>query len=183
MKKIVLFLIGVFLLYFIGSGIYEQLNKKSAKSARLECHKKSTVFENLQRPELLESLRNSLESSKYSIETSVEKAVYMQSRLFEYVDPKEAEKYVLSTLEKYKKAGSSGESKNAQIKLLIYENDKKDPGKKSDKAKLYAGYLLFDFIVDNKTVYKIQIDFMDDHGKDINQKIECAIKSLFTYKG
>ena len=63
---------------------------------------------------------------------------------------------------------------------MVYENDKKDPGKKTPKSKKYAGYLTATFKIDNKKVYKIQTDFMSLQGEDIPQRISCIVKSVMT---
>jgi len=67
-------------------------------------------------------------------------------------------------------------------KLLVSyytrENDIKDPGKKTKKSKLYAGYLVFEFKLHDKTVYKTQTDFQDKQGKDIADRVSCVIRSF-----
>ncbi len=70
-----------------------------------------------------------------------------------------------------------------QIKYYIYENDKEDSGKKGKKSKLYAGYLLFEFKLQNKLIYKIQTDYMKIDASDIQSRINCVIKSFITLKG
>jgi hypothetical protein len=72
--------------------------------------------------------------------------------------------------------------KNYNYSYYIYENDKNDPGKKTKKSKLYAGYIVFEVKnKNNKTIYKVQIDFMDKHGADIVGSINCTIESFMTY--
>lgn len=180
--KVVSALAALLIVFFVSSAIYEQMNKKSAKSTRLDCHKKSIVFERVNNPKLISQLQELLKSSEVIISTRIEKAKYMQSTLFEYID----EKNVKELLKRYIKAYNKDNiniNKNITIDLLIYENDKKDPGKKTKKSKLYAGYLVFDFKLDRKNVYKIQIDFMDLQGRDISEKLKCALKSVMSVKG
>ena len=62
--------------------------------------------------------------------------------------------------------------------VLIYENDKEDKGKKNNDAKSYAGYLVFEFKYNNTLVYKIQSDYMNLNGNDIEDRMNCAIKSF-----
>jgi len=73
-------------------------------------------------------------------------------------------------------------SKSADIfvDIMIYENDKKDPGKKTARSKLYAGYIEATFKVNKQITYKIQTDFMNLKGKDIPQRITCLVNSVMT---
>ena len=71
-------------------------------------------------------------------------------------------------------------NKKLVIDYFIYENDKDDPGKKTAKSKLYAGYLVFNFLLEGEQVYRLQIDFMDMQGKDIDEKIRCIMKSVLS---
>lgn len=75
---------------------------------------------------------------------------------------------------------SENNDKRLIIDYFIYENDKKDPGKKTAKSKLYAGYLVFHFLIADEKVYRLQIDFMDMQGKDIEEKIQCMMKSILS---
>lgn len=66
------------------------------------------------------------------------------------------------------------------INYYIYENDKEDSGKKNNDAKSYAGYLVFEFKYDNKLVYKIQTDYMNLDGNDIDDRMDCAVNSFIS---
>jgi hypothetical protein len=48
------------------------------------------------------------------------------------------------------------------------------------KAKMYEGYLLFEYKLDTKLIYKMQIDFLDKEGRDIGSVMECSLKSLWS---
>lgn len=72
------------------------------------------------------------------------------------------------------------DSRRVQIDTYLYENDKNDKGKKTKKAKLYAGYVVMDFKLDKKSVYKIQVDYMDIDTKDLKNRVDCAIQSFIT---
>lgn len=178
MKKYIYIIFTAALLFLIGKSIYEQINKTGAKSLRLECHKNSTVFEKVLKPELLEKLQKDIEKGNIKVDIQIEKAKYMESKLFNHVDPQKVKKEFI-TLLNYKTLDKK--TKNS-VNILIYENDKNDPGKKTPKSKLYAGYLVFSFKVDNTLVYKLQIDFFDHQGKDISKVLKCALKSISTIK-
>lgn len=178
MKKYIYLSIAAILIFFIGQSIYKQINKTGAKSARLECHKNSTVFEKVLKQELLAQLQEDIKKGNIKVNIEIEKAKYMESKLFEYVDPQIVKKQFIDLL----KSDQNKETKNS-VNILIYENDKNDPGKKTDKSKLYAGYLVFSFKAGNTLVYKLQIDFWDAQGKDIPKVLQCAIKSILTIKG
>jgi len=72
---------------------------------------------------------------------------------------------------------------NYKLSYYIYENDIKDPGKKNEKSKKYAGYIVTKLRnKKNKLIYQNQIDFMDFKGADLANSVECSVESLLTYK-
>ena len=169
-------LIGV--MFIIIKSVYDQTQKPSAKAARLACHTKSVVFEKVQNQALIKELQNALRGADVSIATSTLESQYMPTRLFEYLKASDAEQQTRQELAKY--ALSSPVQKKAKIHITIYENDKLDPGKKNAEAKIYAGYLIYQFYLADEAVYKIQIDFMDLKATDVDQKIKCAIDSVMS---
>jgi hypothetical protein len=169
-------LIGVVLI--IMKSAYDQTQKPSAKAARLACHTKSVVFEKVQAPSLLKELQNALRSGDVAITTKTLEAKHMPTHLFEYLKASDVEQKTHQELAKH--ALSSPVQKKASIEITIYENDKLDPGKKNTEAKLYAGYLIYQFSLDTQPVYKIQIDFMDLKASDVDEKIVCAIDSVMS---
>lgn len=175
----VIAIIGIIL----ADGIIDKMSfsKESANSKRLQCQMKSTTFERVIRPELMNQLQKSIENNSAKVSIDIEKAKYMESRLFYYVKPEVVLEQIKEKIKTYNK-NKINLKDNVTIDVLIYENDKDDPGKKSEKAKVYAGYLVFSCKVDKKLVYKIQIDFMDHEGLDIQNKISCAIDSIMTIK-
>ena len=175
MKKYIYLIITITFLGAIGNSVYQQINKKSAKSVRLECHKSSTVFEKVINPTLLKQLQNDIQHGNLKVTTEIEKATYMESTLFDFVDQEKIKKEFESLV-----AVNTSDNLKNSLNILIYENDKNDPGKKTAKSKLYAGYLMFSFKVDNTLVYKLQIDFFDNEGKDISKVLQCALKSILT---
>jgi len=179
MKKYIYIVVVFLFIVSIGNSIYQQLNKKSAKSVRLECHKNSTVFEKIVKPKFLEKLQNDTKNGNLKVVIEIEKSKYMKSKLFNYIDQFEVKQNFEEILNK---SSSIKEKLDSSVNILIYENDKDDPGKKTAKSKLYAGYLVFSFKVDKSLVYKLQIDFFDNKGKDIQKVLKCGLKSLLTLK-
>jgi len=103
----------------------------------------------------------------------------MKSRLFEYVNLEDVDTMVTETITaKQHLKNISGEK--LHITYYIYENDKKDPGKKTPKSKLYAGYLHFTFEMNGTKVYINQSDFMDLQGQDISKSVQCVIDSFLS---
>eukprot|EP01156_Anaeramoeba_ignava_P006593 Anaeramoba_ignava/a349064_22.p2 GENE.a349064_22~~a349064_22.p2 ORF type:complete len:178 (+),score=6.66 a349064_22:827-1360(+) len=176
MKKYIYIIAAAVLVFFIGQSVYQQVNKKSAKASRLECHKNSTVFEKVLNQNLLAQLQNDIKNGEIKVNINIEKAKYMKSKLFDFVDPEN----VQTEFAKLAGQKASADEPNSSVDILIYENDKNDPGKKTEKSKLYAGYLVFSFKVGNTLVYKLQIDFLDHEGKDISKVLECGLKSVLT---
>ena len=166
------------LVLIVSKSIYDQMNKGGASAKRLDCHTKSVVFEKVLSPLHVKELQNVLRGQDIDITIATRPAKYMQTQLFEHVDILEIKKQTKEALKQYK--ASSPTTKKGSISIIVYENDKLDPGKKTAKSKLYAGYLIYTFVLDDTPVYKIQIDFMDDKGGDIAQKIVCALQSVMS---
>ena len=178
MKYIAAILAFVFLVFLVKVG-FENTAKKSSKSVRLECHKKSTVFERVYDQALMKGAQRALQKGEYELLSRAKKAQYMESKLFEYVDMKAVDQMVKDALDAHKDTQVESNTP-VTIDYFVYENDKGDPGKKTKASKLYAGYMHFKVMVEGERVYVIQLDFMDLQGKDIPEKVECAVKSIMT---
>ncbi len=175
-------LVVLLLALAIGNEIYKQINKvpKSAKTARLDCHKKTITFEKVLKPKLIKELHQVLASEDYKLEIFAEKAKHMETKMFNYVDVDVVEKDIIEKFNNHKLKSKIAKNGSLIIDVLIYENDKKDPGKKTKRSKLYAGYLEFTFKLNKKVVYKIQSDFMKMKGEDIPDRISCIIDSVMS---
>ena len=116
LKKMVLIVLGVTALFFIGSGIYDQANKKprSAKAKRLPCQKKSITFEKTYIKPAIQKIQESLENGAYTVNIRKEEAVYMETRLFEYVDTNNVKTMIEKEFLAYTK-----ESKNSNENVTI----------------------------------------------------------------
>ncbi len=171
-------LIAVFL-YFMGNDIYTKFTKKGANSSRLTCHKSYKTFEKVYEEAFMDDAQTALLSGEYTLTSSIQKAKFMKSKLFDYVQLKDVDQNVRDAIAKHKRANIHSDTK-VQVDYYIYENDKLDPGKKTAGSKLFAGYLRFSFTFHGKKVYMIQSDFMDLEGSDIQKSVECAIESFVT---
>ena len=182
-KKYLGIFIAVFLITAIGYSIYEQMNKEpmSAKSKRIPCQKKTTTFEKIIKPQFVLEAQKLLKDGQYTLESSMKKSVYAKSKLFDYISLNQIDQMTIDTINKNIIQENNNDNR-LFIKYYIYENDIKDPGKKTKKSKLYAGYLVYEFILNKKLVYKIQTDFMDFQGKDISNRIDCVFKSFLTIR-
>ncbi|MDY0117703.1 MAG: hypothetical protein RBR59_09015 [Sulfurimonadaceae bacterium] len=163
---------------FIAVGIYQEATKTGAKSVRMTCHNKTTVFEKVERPELIEEFQENIKHSHLTVRVRDQRAKYATSELFNYISIDDVLFLTQQAIKKHQ--GDLNPMKQAVVDVLIYENDREDPGKKTLESKLYAGYLVFNFLLDETLVYKIQLDFMNKEAKDVPERIECAIESLFT---
>jgi len=183
MKKYIGVFVTVFLLVMIGNSVYTQMNKDKTpgKAKRLPCQAKVTTFERGFNNAEIKIAQALLESGNVSVKSTIEKAKYAESKLFDYVKLEDTNKIVADELKKYIIV-KSNKTENLNLSYNIYENDVKDPGKKTKKSKLYAGYVVFQVKNEsNNIIYKVQIDFMDKKGADIAQSIKCSIKSFATY--
>ena len=183
LKKYISIFIIVFISYFIGDSIYTEINKDKTpgKAKRLECHKKVTVFERSYSLADIKYAQSLISYGNDSFTSSIEKAVYSDSKLFNYISLKQTDDMFKNTLQSYIKYNEKNKN-SYNLSYYIYENDKNDPGKKTERSKLYAGYIVLELKnLDNKSIYKVQVDFMDHKGTDIKRSIQCSIKSLMTY--
>ncbi len=183
MKKYLIIFITVFLVFFIVKGIYEQLSKQDVpgKAKRTPCMAKVTSFERSYGNEAIKNLKKQIKMGDFKIRSSIDKAVFMESTLFNTIDMEKLDKIMIETLKSYSNGKINPASKNT-VEYKVYENDKDDPKKKSDSCKLFRGYVVMKFIDgNNKTVYQNQIDFMDHKGKDIPETISCGVSAFMTY--
>jgi len=179
--KYIYTLLAIALLYFVGNDIYKQNTKKvaGAKSTRLACHKTSKVFERTYDAELLTKAQETVRAGEYELTSSIKEAKFMETKMFKFVQLQKVDQMVKDTIAKKKQADAKADGK-VHIDYYIYENDKGDPGKKTKKSKLYAGFLRFILTYNGKKFYSIQADFMNLEGTDIPKSVECAIESLVT---
>jgi len=184
MKKYIITFFIFLIIILLGNSIYTQMTKDKVpgKVVRLECHEKTTVFERGYGTGDVIKAQNLLLSGNYKISSGIDKSIYMKSSLFDFVDMEKLNKeFSFFLLQKVKNQKQAKEI--LQVEYKVYENDKKDPKKKSDKSKLFRGYVVMKFInQNNKVVYQVQIDFKDAQGKDIPKTLECAVESFLTYK-
>ena len=178
-------IVGIIVILVLGNEVYTQINKKpkSAKASRLDCHSKAITFEKILKPKLVHNLLQTLKSGDFEIDVWEDKAKYMKSVMFKYVDVKVIHNDIKAKI-KAKNIDNIDAKKmgNVLIDVMVYENDKKDPGKKTKRSKLYAGYLEATVKIDKKVVYKIQTDFMDLQGKDIPNRVSCIVDSIMSIK-
>lgn len=109
----------------------------------------------------------------YTLEANTKKAKHMPTRLHTYITTDDVDGFVTQTVPQKSAA------KNMRIKYTIYENDKRDPNKKSSSCKLFAGYLYFEFLLEDESVYTIQMDFVEEDKAEIKKRIQCIFESFF----
>ena len=163
----------------VGIGVYQQIMKKTKNFKRLECHKQTTTFERIffEEPTVNTAIEQ-LEAKNYEIISRIEFSKIMESNLKGKLSVAELDEMLVDTINNYTNENSKANDKKTVIDYYLYENDKADSNKKNENAKKYAGYLMFDFKYNNKLVYKIQTDYMNQDGSDIAQRIDCAINSF-----
>ncbi len=173
-------LLLIFIIGFFTYGIVtKESNNPIKKQKRLSCQTKTTTFEKIANKQLAQEAIKLLESSNYIIKSRIEKSVYMESQIDKHICEEKANEYLNKSISRYLKTKEEKEQK-LLIDYYILENDKEDKGKKGTKCKLYAGYLVFEFKLDNKLIYKIQTDYMNMDTSDIPERMDCVIKSFIT---
>jgi len=181
MNKFFIFIL-IFIVGFFSYGLLtKESNNPIKKEKRLTCQTKTTTFEKISNKQLTQEAIELLESSNYIIKSRIEKSVYMESQIDKHICEEKANEYLNKTINKYIK-DKKLKDKKLLIDYYILENDKEDKGKKGTKCKLYAGYLVFEFKLDNKLIYKIQTDYMNMDTSDIPERMDCVIKSFITLK-
>lgn len=182
MSKIYYIIIAAVLIFFGYGIITQKTNDPLKKEKRVPCQKTTTTFENIANKKLSNEAVDLLKSGNYIIKSRIEQSIYMESKILNYISVEKADKILVGIIKKYQDK-QINQDKKLLIDYYIYENDKEDKGKKSSKAKLYAGYLVFEFKLDNKLIYKIQTDYMKMDTSDIPERMECVIKSFIKLKG
>lgn len=174
-NKIVSILI-IGLLSFLLYGVYSK-TQKSIKSKRLECQSLTTTFEKIFLETPVNEAIKTLKNGNYEIISHIEYSKYMKSNLVNILTKNQSDKILEDILEKNMITKKESLDKKTIIDYYIYENDKEDSGKKNNEAKSYAGYLVFEFKYENKLIYKIQTDYMNLDGSDINERMNCVMNA------
>ncbi len=166
----------VLFIYIAGSSIYDSMMKIDPKSSRLSCQKEVTTFETIRKPEKIVEAIQILKNGSYKLDSEIRFSKYMKSQLGKYLKIEDVDKMIKDTIGVDQKPNAN----RLVIDYSVYENDKQDPGKKTKKSKLYAGYIYLNFKMDKKSIYDIQMDYKDLRAKDLKKRIECAIKSFLS---
>jgi len=183
MKKALTTLIVLLLGYVLVQSIYTEMTKDKTpgKAKRLECQKRATTFERAFDTEAIVAAQKQVRSEKINFTSHTEPAIYMESVLFDFISLEQTDAVIQKAFDGYF-AQDATLAQKYNFSYYIYENDKKDPGKKGKKSKLYTGYVVFEVKnTNNKVIYKIQADFMDDKAADISQSLQCVVDSFMTY--
>ncbi len=166
---------------FVAKDIYKTITTKktSATTKRVACQVKSTTFEKIHDTNDIKIAQELLISGNFIIQSEIQKSVHATSKLFDYISKDDIDDIVQTQIQKISKSKTDKADK-VLVSYYTRENDTKDPGKKTKKSKLYAGYIVFEFKLHDKTVYKIQTDFNDKQGKDIEDRISCVMASFIS---
>lgn len=179
MKKIII--LAIFSLIPIGFYLVSQ-KVSHTKIKRLECQNKTITFEKLFINSPVKEAMETFLEGNYKINSSeIEYSSNMQSNLKNYLKIEELDKKVNLTINKYVKTLNKKDT-FINIDYYLYENDKKDTNKKNEDAKKYAGYIVFEFKYKNQLIYKIQTDYMKTDGNDVDERLDCVIKSFISIK-
>ena len=175
MKKIIpLIIIAIF--SYIFYLVYTQATK-SVKVKRLDCQSSTTTFERIFFDTPIKNAIELLTSNNYVLDSRIEYSRVMKSNLKDKLLAKDIDEKLNTIISQYIKSNTQN-SEKLNINYYLYENDKNDSNKKNEEAKKYAGYLMFEFKLDNKLIYKIQTDYMNIDGSDINERLSCVINSF-----
>ncbi len=172
----------ILLLGFLFYGVFTQIGKTSSKNLkRVPCQNKTITFEKINTEANISKAIKLIENGSINIEGYIDYSKFMKSNLESKVSNNDIKNRIIKILATYKKSDEKLDQK-VDIKFYIYENDREDKRKKGDSCKVYAGYIVLEFSLNNQQVYKIQTDYMKDNTSDLDERINCAIKSLILLK-
>lgn len=179
-KFAILFVVAV-VGYFILAGLPKKANP-NARLSKLPCQKEVVVFERVYDIASLEKVLQYIGEGSFDIGIREDRAIHSKSNLFEYLNILDVKEMIQNSLLRYSTRELNQEKKNLHVDVVVYENDKDNPGKKTPASKLYRGYLVISFLLEKDLIYKVQIDFMDFEAKDVPKRVDCAIDTLMQYK-
>ena len=175
-------LIIILLLGFLFYGVFTQIDKTSSKNLkRVPCQNKTVTFEKINTEANISKTIKLIENGSINIDGYIDYSKFMKSNLENKISNTDINNRIIKVLNTYKKTDEKLKDK-VDIKFYIYENDREDKRKKGDSCKVYAGYIVLEFILNDTQVYKIQTDYMEDDTSDLDERINCAIKSLILLK-
>lgn len=175
-------IIIILLLSFLFYGVFTQINKSSSKNLkRVPCQNKTITFEKINTESHILKAIKLIENGSFNITGYIDYSKFMKSNLENKISNTDIKNRIVKVLNTYKKLNAKLDEK-VDIKFYIYENDREDKRKKGDSCKVYSGYIVLEFILDSTQVYKIQTDYMNDDTSDLDERINCAIKSLILLK-
>jgi hypothetical protein len=157
--------------------------KKAAMNSEIPCQKESTqlgkivCFDKVYDSKMIKEGLGLLQKGDYSINGGLILSEYMPTKLEKYISLNHTDKYFLDAIDIKVNEESI---RKLNINYEIIENDKANPNKKSNSksCKLYTGYILTSFRINNKQLYRIQIDFHSYDKAEIKKRIECTIESF-----
>ncbi len=163
--------------------IAPQQQKKAAMNSGIACQNVETklgkiiCFDKVYDKKLIKDGYQLLKQGDYAINGGMILAEYMPTKLKDTISIEQSDKMFKDAVDIRQNKKSI---KKLNINYEIIENDKQNPNKKSDSknCKLYAGYILTSFRINNKQLYRIQIDFLQYDKDEIKQRIECTVRSF-----
>lgn len=178
-------ILPVILLVAIGGFFYTTLSKvnktTSITTKRIECQTKSATVEKVFVHNPVIKAVSLLESNNYVIQSKIEYSKYMPSNLVYTLTKEQADKKLEEVISTQLKKNNPSEQK-VLIDYTIYENDQKESGKNSNKEDLSSGHLVFEFKLNDKPVYKIQTNYLDNGASDLKQRLTCIVDSFTSLK-
>lgn len=157
--------------------------KKAVMNSGIACQNDSTklgkivCFDKVYDKEKIKEGLALLEQGDYTLNGGLILSEYMPTELEKYISLNHSDKYFLDAIGIKQNKDSI---RKLNINYEIIENDKANPNKKSNSkaCKLYTGYILTSFRINNKQLYRIQIDFHSYDKEEIKKRIGCTIESF-----
>ncbi|KIM03791.1 MAG: hypothetical protein KN64_11230 [Sulfurovum sp. AS07-7] len=116
------------------------------RAKRIECQAKSITFERIYSPSHIKEAINALKSGNVKTKYKMVPSVYATSQMEKYFTIEDVNNDLLKILANHKKQNKAKEQP-LLIDYYVYENDVDNPGKKTEDAKKYAGYIRMTFYI------------------------------------
>ncbi|AXX92247.1 hypothetical protein CPU12_01455 [Malaciobacter molluscorum LMG 25693] len=165
------FLYSIFILVFIVIifVIYNQTNS-SKKPNRLTCQNVTNTYEEIYDKKTIAKAKELLSAGNYKLNISMNYA--KKSDIKSYFSESDFKHILDSVLDNYEE-----EYEHNAIKYITINSSFREKDIDSNN-----GYISFDFIFDNQTIYKIKTEFKDSNIDELEDRVNCVIKSFVSIK-
>ncbi|RXK00478.1 hypothetical protein CRU98_04780 [Arcobacter sp. CECT 8986] len=160
-----LFMLVIIVILFI---VYNQINSK--KPNRLTCQNVTNTYEEIFDKKAIARAKTLLSAGNYKLNVSMN--YDKKSKIKDYFSKSDFQDIINSVLDNYEEEYEHNPLKYVVINSSFWEKD----------TNSNSGYISLNFMLDNEKIYKIKTDFMDSNIDDLEDRVNCAVKSFVSIK-